>query len=569
MEDSYEVVDKGEGTKLDLVPTPQEVEVGTGHFTLDEDTTIYATPELVAEARRLQETLNGGTGYDLEISHEIPDSAVANALVFALQRDMGPEAYNLDITETSVKLVGGSPAGVGFAVSTFLRMFPANIFRVAPMSDGPWQVPCVSIKDFPAYKWRGLMVDVARHFLPKRELFRIIDLMALLQLNVLHLHLTDDQGWRVQIDGYPRLEEVATWRKESQIEPAWSDRYDGRPHGGFYTQDDLREVVAYAQTRNISVLPEVDLPGHMEAAIAAYPHFGTSRQETEVRTRWGVSENVLNLDPQTIQFVVDVVEQVADIFPFEFFSIGGDECPTKGWAADPKTQERKKELGITTDRGVQAWYTKMVSDLMRERGKRIVAWDEVLEDQLDEDVVVQSWRGMRGAEVALARGLDVIACPTYHCYFDYRQSESEEEPVPVGVPVTLEQVYSFDPTPAGEPIIERKGEVLGGQANLWSEFMNTQRSLDFAAFPRAAALAEVLWSGAGRDYKDFLKRLPALLERFDVLGVDYRPLEGPLPWQKRPGVKGWPGSELEQKIWFSWSTENLRIDPTPTADRED
>lgn len=587
MKDAQEPLAEGDG--LELIPKPRLVEPGAGHFELRPDTVIEADRGLRDEARRLQETLANSTGYYLDIvapsigtpsivapSIGTPDTGTSlgarppqNAITLAVDEQLGAEDYRLEVTENAVQIVGGSGAGVGFGVSTLLRMFPPEVFRVAPVADVAWRAPCVTIEDGPTYEWRALMVDVARHFMPKRELFRIIDLMALLQFNVLHLHLTDDQGWRVQIHGYPRLEEVAVWRTESQIGPSWTKEYDGRPHGGFYTQDDLKEIVGYAATRNVSVMPEVDLPGHMEAAIAAYPQFGTSREETAVRTKWGISENVLNLDPDTVQFVRDVVEQVADIFPFKFFSIGGDECPTIGWENDPKTQERKQQLGIETDRGIQAWYTKMVADLMRERGKRIVAWDEVLEDEVDEDVVIQSWRGMRGAEIALARGLDVISCPTHHCYFDYRQSESPEEPVPVGVPVTLEQVYSFNPTPGGEPLVPRTGKVLGGQGNLWSEFMNTGRSVDFAAFPRAAALAEVLWSGAGGNYEDFLTRLPALLERFDVLGVDYRPLDGPLPWQKRPGVPGRPGSHLEHQIWLLRETKNLKVEPENTEGGRD
>ncbi len=556
-----------------LIPAPQTIEALPGHFTLNQETAICAPAELADEARRLQQVLRASTGFNLPITH--PDRSTPAALRDAtsnnaeagegidlvLDASLNEEAYTLNVGPHRVEITGGSPTGVGHGVSTLLRMFPAEVFRASPISEGPWTLPCVSITDQPTFQWRALMIDVARHFMPKRELFRAIDLMELLQFNVMHLHLTDDQGWRVQIEGYPRLEEVASWRTESQIGPAWTTEHDGRPHGGIYSQDDLRELVAYAAARNISIMPEVDLPGHMEAAIAAYPNFGTSRTPTAVRTKWGISTNVLNLDPDTINFVREVVTQVADIFPFEYFSIGGDECPTEGWANDTGTQERKTELGIDTDRDIQAWYTKMVADMLRERGRRIVAWDEVLEGELDEDVVILSWRGMRGAEVGVARGLDVIACPTYHSYFDYRQSESPDEPVPVGVPVTLEQVYAFNPIPAGEPLKPWRGKVIGGQANLWSEFMNTSRSLDFAAFPRAAALAEVLWSGPGGDFEDFMGRLPALLERLDVLGVEYRPLDGPLPWQKRPGIPGSEGDMIAHKMWITRETENLKIDP--------
>lgn len=550
-----------------FVPLPTSVEDRPGIFRLLPETVVVAPEELRGEAGWLRARLCDATGFDLaslKPSFATPRCEEDAVPVIDLRLDSGlePEGYRLSVTPDRVTLVGGAPAGVQHGCSTLLRMFPPQVFRQAAVGEEPWVLPCVQIQDGPAFAWRGLMVDVARHFMPKRELFRIIDLMALLQFNVLHLHLTDDQGWRVEIEGYPRLTEIATWRTESQIGPSWTKEFDGRPHGGFYTQDDLRELVAYGAQRHVEIMPEVDLPGHMEAAIAAYPDLGTSRQPTAVRTKWGISTNVLNLDPPTVQFVMDVVRQVADIFPFEFFSIGGDECPTEGWAGDTGTQQRKAELGIATDRGVQAWYTKRVADYLRERGRRIVAWDEVLEDELDDDVVILSWRGMRGAEVGVARGLDVISCPTSYCYFDYRQSEDAAEPVPVGTAVTLERVYSFDPMPKGEPLRPYKGRVMGGQANLWSEFMNTSRSFDFAAFPRAAALAEVLWSGPGRDFKDFERRLPGLLARFEVLGVEYRPLGGPLPWQQRPGFPGSPSLDLfKHQMWLQYVTRNLVVDP--------
>lgn len=542
-----------------LVPVPVLVKDCPGVFRLLPETEVVAPEELKGEARRVQAQLRNASGFDLPSGLPSEPASHASAIELRLDRALGDEEYRLSVTPGRVVVTGGGAPGIQHGCATLLRLFPPQVFRLAAVGEDPWVLPCMEIEDRPAFAWRALMVDVARHFMPKRELFRIIELMALLQFNVMHLHLTDDQGWRVEIDGYPRLTEVATWRKESQVGPSWSEEFDGRPHGGFYTQQDLRELVAYAAERHVSIMPEVDLPGHMEAAIAAYPNFGTSREKTEVRTKWGVSTNVLNLDPTTIGFVMEVVRQLADIFPFEFFSIGGDECPTQGWAADPGTQARKAELGIDSDRGVQAWYTKHVADYLRERGRRIVAWDEVLEEELDDDVVILSWRGMRGAEVGLARGLDVISCPTSYCYFDYRQSESSEEPVPVGVAVTLERVYSFDPVPKGKFLEDGPGRVLGGQGNLWAEFMNTSRSFDFAAFPRAAALAEVLWSGPGRDFKDFERRLPGLLARFDVLGVEYRPLDGPHPWQKRPGVPGDFSDFLEHETHLLQATSNLKV----------
>lgn len=302
----------------------------------------------------------------------------------------------------------------------------------------------------------------------------------------------------------------------------------------------------------------------MEAAIAAYPQFGTRRVSTEVRTQCGISDNVLNLDEQTVFFVEQVIDQVSSLFPFSFFSIGGDECPIRGWKADAATKKRMKQPGIATYRGIQAWYTHKVAALLRKKGKRIVAWDEVLEDEVDEDAVILSWRGMRGAEVGLARGLDVVSCPTDYCYFDYRQSAEAGEPRPIGVPITLEKAHRFDPRPRGHRLHPTPGKVLGGQANLWSEFLDSPRAHDYAAFPRATALAEVLWSGPGRSFAEFEARLPALLERFDVLGVEYRSPSGPRPWQQRPEFEGDPddyASDFAHRMWQLRATENLRVNP--------
>ena len=541
-----------------LIPEPVSVEEKVeGGFLLSERTRIGCESGLFPELSRLQERLRAASGLELPRVTELSKVSTGEGVIWlAVDPTLREEEYRLEVTPSKITVTGGSAAGVTRGCSTLVRIFPTQVYRQAPVVTAPWVVPTLTIKDWPQFSWRGLLVDVARHFQPKRELLRIIDLMGVLQLNVMHLHLTDDQGWRIEIDGYPKLTETASWRKESQ--QGTSDRFDGRPHGGYYTQDDLREIVAYASERHIDVMPEVDLPGHMEAAIAAYPQFGTSRKPAEVRTKWGISKNVLNLDPETVEFVEETLRQVTEIFPFEFISIGGDECPTNGWEADPGTQARKKELGIETDRDVQAWYTKLATDLLAAKGRRTMAWDEVLTGPVDDSVLIAAWRGQKAIDVALARGLDVVACPTTHCYFDYRQSESPEEPVPVGIPIDLERVYSFNPVPEGG---EEPGRVLGGQANVWSEHLDSSRSFDYAAFPRLAALAEVLWSGPGGNFEEFEERLPSLLARLQVMGVDYRPLDGPLPWQKRPGVPGYFGTLEGHREWYAKQTADLVVNP--------
>jgi hexosaminidase len=385
---------------------------------------------------------------------------------------------------------------------------------------------------------------------------RFIDLLAMHRFNTLHLHLTEDQGWRIEIKRYPLLTEVGSWRHETQVGGALDSPTDGRPHGGFYTQDDIREIVAYASERAITIVPEIDVPGHSQAAIAAYPELGVGGQPREVFTRFGVNYNVLNTEESTVRFYLDVFDEVMDLFPGEFIGVGGDECPKEQWMADSRTQQLLRERGLADEEELQTWFIRRLDDHITARGRRLYGWDEILEGELAPNATVASWRGMTGAAVAIARGHDVVACPDDVVYLDYRQSELPDEPIPVSISLTLEDVYAFEPVPAGLTDEEAK-HVLGGQANIWTEHMDSPRTVDYFAFPRLCAVAEALWSSGDRSFGEFKNRLDSHLARLDSVGVEYRHESGPLPWQKRPGIPGRPASREERALAIAELVANI------------
>jgi len=521
-----------------LIPRPITMRATEGDFELDGTTGICASPGLEGVAAWLQGALRPATGLSMG---ESPDGSIR----LSIEPALGAEAFGLVVTPDGIRIEGGNVAGVFYGCQALLQLFPPAVFRRSKVSGVRWVVPAVKIQDAPRFAWRGTMLDVARHFMPKHDVLRFIDLMAMHRLNMLHLHLTEDQGWRIEILRYPRLTEVGAWRRESQVGAEADARGDGRPHGGYYTQDDIREIVAYAAERFITVVPEIESPGHVQAALAAYPELGVTAEKLEVWTRWGINPYVLNTEESTVDFFKNVLDEVMELFPSPYIGVGGDECPKDQWRADPRTQERMAELGVQDEEALQSWFIRRLDDHLTAAGRRLFGWDEILEGGLAPGATVASWRGMTGAITAARRGHDVVACPDDGAYLDYRQSDSADEPIPVGIVLTVADVYGFEPIPA-ELTKDEARHVLGGQANIWTEHMDSPRLVDFFAFPRLCALAEVLWSTEGRDYDDFAGRLDEHLARLDALGVEYRRPLGPLPWQKRPGIAGRP-STLDQR----------------------
>ena len=540
--DVSDVSDTTSGT--DLIPAPRTLLGGEpGCRSLDEGTRLDAGPGTEGVARWLRATIGAATGLPLADGRD-----TGNGIVLAVDPDLPPEGYRLVIDGSAVRIRGGSAAGVFWGAQTLRQLLGPDAFRRAALRPGRgWDLPQITLEDSPRFPWRGLMLDVSRHFMPKDGVLRYLDLMAAHKLNVFHFHLTDDQGWRVEIERYPKLTEVGAWRARSKFGHRASPLWEEKPHGGFYTQDDIREIVAYAAERHIAVVPEIDIPGHSQAAIAAYPELGNTdvidTTSLTVWDNWGISANVLAPTDNTLRFYEGVLEEILDLFPSEFIHVGGDECLKDQWRQSPTAQARIKELGLTGEDGLQAWFIRHFDDWLTARGRRLIGWDEILEGGLAPGAAVSSWRGYQGGITAAQAGHDVVMCPEQQVYLDHRQDGGEDEPVPIGYVRTLEDVYRFEPVPP-QLTEDQKRHVLGTQANLWTEVMEDHARVDYQAFPRLAAFAEVAWSALPapreRDFAGFEQRMTAHYGRLDALGVAYRPPAGPLPWQRRPGVLGRP-----------------------------
>ena len=446
------------------------------------------------------------------------------------------EGYRLRVTESGVDIVAASAAGAFYGTRTLRQLLPPALLRSAPARPvGTVHLEGLEIDDAPRFKWRGLALDVARHFFPKDFILKLIDLAGLHKLNVLHLHLTDDQGWRAQIDRYPRLTQVGAWRRQSPLGHQGDGRFDGVPHGGFYTKDDLSEIVAYAARRFVTVVPEIDMPGHMQAAVASYPELGNITRQLEVFTNWGISEHVLNLEEPAVRFCAEVLEEIMDIFPGPYVHIGGDECPTTEWEASPRSQRLSQMLGLSGAHQLQSWFTAQMSKVVAARGKRLIGWDEVLDAGAPPGSVIMAWRQHHAAQAAVqgARaGHDIVMAPEPWTYFDWAYADDPKEPLAIRPSISVEHAYSFEPVPAGFPE-ELQHRVMGAQCQLWTEYVTTARHAEYMYFPRVCALAEVAWSPRGRRWEEFEPRLRRHMARLDALGVNYRPLDGPTPGQAR------------------------------------
>ncbi|GAB3445151.1 beta-N-acetylhexosaminidase [Actinophytocola sediminis] len=474
-------------------------------------------------------------------SAEIP-TTVSTVLTIDPRAVPEPAGFRITITPAAVTTVAADQAGAYYAEGALRQLLGPDAARAANIHTGQWILPCGQIEDHPRFAWRGCLLDVARHFMPKAGVFRFIDLMAAHRLNVLHLHLTDDQGWRIEIPDYPRLTEVGAWRHGSWTgrPPDGTTEHDGRPHGGFYSTEDLKEIAAYAARRHITVVPEVDVPGHSQAAIAAYPALGVTGEQLPVRTAWGISEHVLNAADETVEFYQRVFSHVASVFPSPVLCVGGDEVPPTQWIASPTARQRAADLGLPSPAHLHGWFVARIAAHLATLGRRALGWDELLDSgEVPPGTIIASWRGEAAGIAAATAGHDVVMCPEQHVYLDHRQSDHPDEPIPVGYRHTLADVYGYEPIPAGLPG-DARDRVLGAQAQVWTEHLDSARRVDYAAFPRLAAFAEVVWSPEkDRSLTEFEHRLAHHhLPRLDAMGVEYRPLSGPHPWQTRPGVPG-------------------------------
>jgi hexosaminidase len=494
-------------TSINIIPQPASVQLGEGNFGITAETKIYFHPAIEpvqSIATALAEKMNAAIGLDL-IPEPLNNSATpSNAIRLTIspnQAALGAEGYELLVQQQSVRLIAHQPAGLFYGVQTLRQLLPPEIESTQrPTQNRVWQIPGVKIVDKPRFGWRGMLLDCCRHFMTKDFVKRYIDLLAYYKMNRFHWHLTEDQGWRIEIKKYPKLTEVGAWRKYE----------DGTIHGGFYTQDDIKEVVAYAQTRFVTVIPEIELPGHSLAALACYPQLSCTGGPFEVSTRWGVHKDVYCAGNEaTFQFLADVFTEVVDLFPAAYIHIGGDEVPKDRWQQCSKCQARIKAQGLHDEHELQSYFVKRIEQLLSSKGRRIIGWDEILEGGLAPGATVQSWRGLEGAIAAATSGHDAIVSPTSHAYFDY----------PIET-LDLRQVYSFEPVPSGLTE-EQARHILGGECNMWTEYA-PQETIDSKMFPRLLAMSEVLWSPKqAKNYREFHQRLRYHYQRLNFLGVKY------------------------------------------------
>ena len=515
-------------TAISIVPYPARVERGRGAFALTRTTPIVADAAARKQARQLAMMLAPATGFDLPVRvGAAPRGAhIALRIDPALQKTLGTEGYRLSVTPAAVTIRAGASAGLFYGMQTLRQLLPPEIFREAEV-ERRWTVPAVTIEDHPGFSWRGMHLDVARHFQPKEFVKKYIDLLALHKMNRFHWHLTDDQGWRIEIRRYPKLTSVAAWRKQTLIGPYRTnplpEHFDGKPHGGFYTQDDIREIVAYAADRFITIVPEIEMPGHSQAIIAAYPELGSVDEPVEVRPTWAVSPYILNADASTVSFMQNVLAEVLELFPGPWIHIGGDEADKTQWKNNPRIQARMRELDVKDEHELQSWFIRQMDAFLTARHRRLIGWDEILEGGLAANATVMAWRGIEHAMTAARSGHDAVLAPTSHTYFDYYQAQDRaREPLAIGGFLPLERVYAWEPMPAGlEPRFQK--HVLGVQGQVWTEYLPNPKAVEYMAFPRASALSEVAWSpAAARRFDDFRARLVTHLARLRILDVNFR-----------------------------------------------
>lgn len=502
-----------------VVPQPADVCVAKGCFRLSSQTAIRFEAADSAIAGPAADVLRKGITEYLEET----DGDSGGFISFSVSDVLADEAYVLDISKDSISIVSSGASGAFYAVQSLLQMIPSCDY-----GHGEAAVPAARIEDAPDFAYRGFMLDVARHFFSVEEIKRTLDILAMHKMNVFHWHLTDDQGWRIEIRKYPELTRTGSVRARTIIgkdpggEYDETVRYDERPYGGFYTQEQIREIVRYAAERHITVIPEIEFPGHAVAALASYPYLSCTGEQYEVRQTWDIDDRVFCIGKEsTFRFMEDVLDEVMELFPSEMIHIGGDECPVKMWEKCPYCSRRMLNEGLADFRELQGYATERIANYLEDHGRQLVGWDEILEANVGSSAVVMSWRGTESGIRAAAGGNRVIMSPTTYSYFDYYQTpDTEDEPLAWGGCITLDKVYSFDPYEGLDD--SQKELVLGVQANLWTEYVPDFGHAMYMMLPRLAAMSEVAWNYGHGDYGAFLDRLSHLMRIYDLKNIGYR-----------------------------------------------
>ncbi len=513
--------------QINIIPQPVSIGESSGSFELNDSLLILtSSDELSGLGEYLSDLLfvTNWKGYPVKTFKTSPEK---NSIILSLDKSgeySNDEAYSLTVSENGVIIKAPHSSGLFYGIQTLRQLLPVQIEHTDPSMISryqKWVVPGVEIVDYPRFQYRGLHLDVARHFFPVEFVKRYIDLLATFKMNRFHWHLTEDQGWRIEIKKYPRLTEIGAWRDSTLIGNYGSGKYDGILHGGFYTQEEIKEVVQYAADRQVTIIPEIEMPGHSSAALAAYPELGCFDKEYHVTSTWGVFEDIYCPKEETFDFLEDVLDEVIELFPGTYIHIGGDEAPKKQWEESPIAQEVIKREGLKDEHELQSYFIHRIEKYLNSKGRQIIGWDEILEGGLAPQATVMSWRGEAGGIEAAKMGHDVIMTPGDTNYLDHYQDKWEEEPIAIGGLTTLEDVFNYEPIPDTLTAEEAK-YVLGAQGNVWTEYMHTPSKVEYMAYPRAIALSEVLWSPVQhKNWDDFLARIQSVFTRLDIMGVNY------------------------------------------------
>lgn len=516
---------------INVVPYPNNVEIKAGTFNVT-CAQFHCANNIDSNSLNLinkfARQLSLVTGNEFIIDNTIS----SDGFNFSIDSTLSKEAYKLEIEDKCINVTASTLSGFNYAIQTVKQMLPPAIFGTSPSPEEDWTLPCAVIVDSPRFAYRGMHLDVSRHFFDAEMVKRYLDIMEIHKLNTLHWHLTDDQGWRIEIKKYPRLTEYGSIRKKTLVGHLFeSDTYDNTPYGEgmWFSQDQIKEIIAYAASKGIQIIPEIDLPGHMLAALAAYPELGCTGGPYDVWGKWGVADDVLCAGrEETMLFLEDVLGEVADLFPSDYFHIGGDECPKVRWEKCPRCQAKIKELGLEDRDGykaehyLQSYVMRRMTSFLEKKGKKIIGWDEILEGEIAENAIVMSWRGTDGGIKAAKKGHDVIMTPNSFYYFDFYPTEDKEnEPLAIGGYIPVEKCYSYEPF-TKETTPEEQKHILGIQANLWTEYITTDDHLEYMLLPRMAALSEVQWCNPeNKSWKRFLDCIDDICDIYDVAGYNY------------------------------------------------
>lgn len=512
--------------EIALIPKVQKMILGESSFKFRGSTKfVVESVDQKVIASQFADSFEKATGLKLQVV--VGGDKGSNQVYFKTEPIMAPEGYVLEVQKNRIEIKAAKPAGFFYATQTLRQLLPVEIESAKKQEPIDWVVPVVEITDSPAFKWRGFMLDVARHFFPKEEVFRLIDHLSMHKINTLHLHLVDDQGWRIEIKKYPRLTEVGAWRVDRGDKP-WNARTKQEPgekatYGGFYTQEDIKEMVAYAQKRFITIVPEIEMPAHISSALAAYPQFSCSGGPVTVPSGglWANTNMYCAGNDSTFLFLQDVLSEVIDLFPSRYIHVGGDEAIKTEWKKCWKCRARMRVENLKNESELQGYFVKRIANFLNTNGRVLIGWDEIREGGLPAEAAVMSWQGMQGGIDAAKQGHDVVMAPNSYVYLDYYEGPKRKEPLAIGGYLPLKTVYSFDPIPKKLNPEEAK-HILGAQANLWTEFVPDLKHAEYMTFPRIAALAEAVWSRKEvRNWDDFSRRIQLFMKRYDQLGINY------------------------------------------------